>query len=85
MWFALDFLEALECGMLVRSGDDPSRTSSSTNWGEPATTWTASKQPPRPIRVLSASWDALTASTSATVPGPPPGPRISVITDREIH
>jgi hypothetical protein len=32
IWFALGFLEALECGMLVRSGEDPSTTSSSANW-----------------------------------------------------
>jgi hypothetical protein len=54
-WFALDFLEALECEMLVRFGDYPSTTSSSANWREPTTTWTATKQLPRPIRVLSAS------------------------------
>jgi hypothetical protein len=54
-WFALDFLEALECEMLGRFGDYPSTTSSSANWREPTTTWTATKQLPRPIRVLSAS------------------------------
>jgi hypothetical protein len=31
-WFGLGVLEALECGMLVRSGEDPSTTSSSANW-----------------------------------------------------
>jgi hypothetical protein len=56
-WFALGYLEALECGMLVRSGDDPSTTSSSANWGESTTTRTASTHILRPIRVLSASWE----------------------------
>jgi hypothetical protein len=31
-WFALAILEALECGRLVRSGEDPSTTSSNAHW-----------------------------------------------------